>query len=167
MKTNQIKLRPDRLNFPLATCDVGRLSSAVFEIVGDIPDDIDGITVQVERHEDPVTHEPRANLTACASPVCDGTFRCYLSPFHFPDVSIKGLHYHILANDIKGNPRWLGTGALVVHENPANGTPEVAPIIPPDTYIRNPTNGLYYKLTAELNELGEIVTALSSEGVTR
>ena len=169
MKAHYIKLRPDRLNAPLATCFVGRLSSAVFVIGGDIPEDVDTIAVQIGRTEDPQTHQPRLNFAAAASEIANANprqFRCYLSPFLFPDVS-DALEYHIVATDLSGNPRWLGTGPLVVRENPANGSPVVPEIIPADTYIRNPVTGLYHKLTAEVNDLGEITITCDPEGILR
>ena len=169
MKTHTITLHPDRLNAPLATCFVGALSSAVFVIVGEIPDDIDTITVQIGRTKDPQTQQPRLNFTAAASEVADAKsrrFRCYLSPFLFPDVS-DVLEYHIVGTDLNGNPRWLGSGPLKVRENPANGSAVVPEIIPADTYIRNPVTGLYHKLTASLNELGEIAITCDPEGILR
>ena len=166
MKYNVVKIRPDRLNAPLVTCNVGKLSSAVFVIVGDIPDDIDGMTVQIGRTADPTTHQPRENFTAATTRQDDGTFRCYLSPFLFPDVS-DALEYHVLGGDTNGNTRWLGTGALIVRDNPADGSPVVPEIIPADTYIRNPATGLYHKLTAAVNEYGELSIDLESEGIQR
>ena len=169
MKTHNVKIRPDRLNDPLATCFVGKLSSAVFMIGGDIPDDVDTIAVQIGRTDDPTTHTPRQNFTAAASEVDGSTpraFRCYLSPFHFPDVS-AALQYHVIGTDTNGNARWLGSGPLEVRDNPANGSPVVPEIIPADTYIRNPATGLYHKLTAEVNDLGEISVGVDSEGIER
>lgn len=168
MKAHNIRLRPDRLNDPLATCFVGKLSSAVFIIWGDIPDDVDTITVQIGRTEDPTTHEPRPNFTAAAREVTETprSFRAYLSPFLFPDVS-DALEYHIIGTDENGNARWLGTGPLIVRDNPANGSPAPPEIIPADTYIRNPATGLYHKLTAGVNELGEIVLDCNPEGIER
>ena len=167
MKTHNIKIRPDRLNDPLATCFVGKLSSAVFMIVGDIPDDVDTITVQIGRTDDPTTHQPRQNFTVAANRNADGkTFRCYLSPFCFPDVS-DALEYHVIGTDTNGNARWLGSGPLIVRDNPANGSPVPPEIIPADTYIRNPATGLYHKLTAEVNDLGEISVGVDSEGIER
>ena len=167
MKTNVIRLRPDRLNIPLATCPVGKLSSAVFVFCGDIPCDIRALAVQVERTPDPVTHEPRPNFTAAATRQTDGTFRCYLSPFCVPDIA-PGLRYHVIATDTAvptANPRWLGTGDLRVLENPANGSPVVPEIIPADTYVRNPVTGLYHKLVAEINEDGEMSISIEQGGI--
>lgn len=167
MKEHQVTIRADRLNRPLETCFVGKLSSAVFRIVGDIPDDIDGITVQIGRTDDPTTHQPRQNFTVAANRNADGkTFRCYLSPFCFPDVS-DALEYHVLGTDTNGNARWLGSGPLEVRDNPANGSPVPPEIIPADTYIRNPVTGLYHKLIAEVNDLGEITVAADPESIER
>lgn len=169
MKAQHIRLRPDRLNDPLATCFVGKLSSAVFVIYGDIPDDVDTIAVQIGRTEDPDTQQPRPNFTAAASEVAGQTprsFRAYLSPFLFPDIS-AALEYHVLGTDTNGNARWLGTGPLIVQDNPANGSPVPHEIIPADTYIRNPATGLYHKLTAAVNEYGELSIDLESEGIKR
>lgn len=167
MKENRIKIRPDRLNAPLATCFVGRLSSAVFVVEGDIPDDISEISIQIGRTPDATTHEPRPNYTVAANRNADGTaFRCYLAPFCFPDVS-DALAYHVLGTDANGNVRWLGTGALVVRENPADGSPVAPEIIPSDTYVRNPVTGLYHKLTAEVDEYGQVTISVESEGVKK
>ena len=141
MKTNNIRLRPDRLNFPLDTCVVGKLSSSVWILYGDIPDDIEGIA------------SPRS-------------FRCYFSPWFFPEAS-DDLKYHVLGLDSNGNPRWLGSGVLRIEKNPAGGSPVPPEIIPADTYIRNPVTGLYHKITAEVNDLGEITTIVDPEGIQR
>lgn len=169
MKTNIIRLRPDRLNAPLVPCCVGKLSSAVFTISGDIPDDIDSLAVEIERTPDPDTHQPRPNFTATATRKQDGTFSCYLSPFYFPEIA-PDLHYHVMGTDTStptANPRWLGTGALRILENPANGSSVAPEIIPADTYVRNPVTGLYHKLVAEVNEEGELSVAIDKEGISK
>jgi hypothetical protein len=165
MKVHMIRLNPGRPNFPLVSCFVGKLSSAVFEIGGDIPDDVEGMSVRIGRTPDPDTEEPRDDFAATASRA-GGGYRCYLSPFMFPDAS-RTLHYHIIALDSSGNSRWLGSGNLEVLECPADGTPIAPDIIPADTYIRNPVTGLYHKLTAEVNDLGEIAITCESEGIQR
>ena len=169
MKAQHIRIRPDRLNAPLATCNVGKLSSAVFVIEGDIPEDVDTIAVQIGRTPDPQTQEPRTNYTAAASETTPAgsaarTFRCYLAPFYFPDEA-DALEYHVVATDTNGNPRWLGTGPLIVRDNPADGSPVTPEIIPADTYIRNPATGLYHKLTVAVDGDGKITLDLAEEGV--
>jgi hypothetical protein len=171
MKAQHIRIRPDRLNAPLATCNVGKLSSAVFVIEGDIPDDTDTIAVQIGRTPDPQTQEPRKNFTASASETTPQgsaarAFRCYLAPFCFPDEA-DALEYHVVATDTTGNSRWLGTGQLIVRDNPADGSPVAPEIIPADTYIRNPATGLYHKLTAAVDEDGNLTVALEDEGIER
>lgn len=171
MKTNVIRIKMDQLGFPLVRCTVGKLSSAVFTITGDIPNDADTIAVQIGRTPDPQTQEPRTNYTAAASETTTAgsaarTFRCYLAPFYFPDEA-DTLEYHVVAIDTNGNPRWLGTGSLVVRDNPAYGSPVAPEIIPADTYIRNPVTGLYHKLTADVNEFGQVTVGVDSEGVER
>ena len=42
-----------------------------------------------------------------------------------------------------------------------------APIIPAEPYVRNAATGLYHKLTAEVNELGQITVKVSQEGEGR
>lgn len=169
MKTNNIKITPDVLNFPLAQCVVGKLSSAVIILYGDIPDDVEDVAVQIERVPDEETGERPANYSASASEVQGASprsFRCYLAPWYFPEAS-EDLKYHVLGLDAHGNPRWLGSGALRVLENPSNGSAVTPEIIPADTYIRNPVTGLYHKITAEVNELGEITTVVDPKGIQR
>lgn len=160
-----IKIDDSRLNFPLRRICVGRLSSAMVALYG-VPTDVDGLAVQIGRTEDPDTHRPRPNFTAAATRLSDGTFRCYLSPFHFPDAS-DVLEYHVVGTDESGNARWLGSGFLSVIDNPAGGIPVVPEIIPADTYIRNPATGLYHKLTAVMDEDGGITINLAEEGIER
>ena len=169
MKTNNIRLQPDRLNFPLDQCVVGKLSSSVWIIYGDIPDDVQAISIQIERTPDPETHAPRTNFSAATTEVegaSPRSFRCYFAPFYFPDTS-EELKYHVIGLDESGNPRWLGSGALRVQENPASGGAIPPEIIPADTYIRNPSTGLYHKLTATVDEDGNLTIDLASEGVSR
>ena len=173
MKINYIRLRPDRLNWPLASCFVGKLSSAVFLIGGDIPDDIENIEIQIGRTPDPDTGDARDNFTVAATEITDSAsalapreFRCYIAPLFFPDAS-TALKYHVIGTDSQSMPRWLGTGDLVVLDNPANGSADTPEIIPADTYIRNPATGLYHLLTAELNEDGELTISLDPEGIER
>lgn len=165
MQTNNvITLRPGRLDLPLEPQAVGKLSSAVFVIVGEIPADMEGLTVQIERTPDGTT--PRPNFTAATVRQDDGSYRCYLSPFYFPDAS-EALKYHIIGQDSHEAPRWLGSGNLRIFDNPANGSSVTPEVIPPDTYVRNPITGKYHKLTAALNALGELTIDVDTEGIDR
>ena len=168
MKTNYIKVRPDRLNCPLVTCYVGLLSSAVFVIGGDVPDDIESMNVEIGRTPDETTTPPtaRKNYSAACKKQTDGTWRCYLSPFHFPDLS-EALEYHVIGVDANQNARWLGTGVLVVRDSPANGSSETPSVLPKDAYAYNPTTGRYHKITASVDEYGTISLDVDPEGVEK
>lgn len=160
MRQIRVKVNPNRLDEPLVPITVGKLSSAVIIIEGDIPDDIDTMTLQFER-----VGQDLDNFTVAATPI-DGGYRAYVNPFNFPDAS-DALKYHVMAVDSAGNPMWLGSGLLRVRENPANGSAVTPEIIPADTYIRNPATGLYHKLTASVNEYGELSIDLEQEGIER
>ena len=160
MKTNYITIRPDRLNFPLDQCAVGRLSSAVFTVGGEIPDDIEAIGVRIEYADDGSTE----TYTAIGVKQADGTWRVYIAPAYFPAESTE-LKYHVIGTDSNGNPRWLGTGCLRIIENPARGSSVVPDIVPRNSYAYNPVTGLYYKIWAEVNELGEITLTTDQEGI--
>ncbi|MBR4353767.1 MAG: hypothetical protein IKP97_00520 [Kiritimatiellae bacterium] len=164
MKTNHIIVRPDRLNRPLAVCYCGKLSSAVFVVEGDLPDDLEALAVLIGRT--PENNAPRSDFVAAAHRQDDGSWRCYLSPFYFPDAS-ESLEYHIVGADTSDNPRWLGTGSLVVRDCPANGSSVTPEVLPRDAYVYNPVTGKYHKLVAEADELGNISVAVEQEGVDR
>lgn len=160
MKYIRVRLNPDRLDDPLVPVTVGKLSSAVFIVEGDIPDDIVALAIEVTR-----VGQGFENFTIAAVR-SDARFRAYANPFNFPTAS-DALKYHIIATDESGNPRWLGTGTLRVRDNPADGSPVTPDVLPADTYIRNPVTGLYHKLTAEINEYGEVSVAVESEGIQK
>ncbi len=160
MKTNVIQIDPDRLDLPLAPCAVGVLSSAEFTVCGDIPDDISALAVAVEY----IDGQSVARYTAPGTRADDGTWRVYLAPGYFPAKS-DGLKYHVVGTDTRGNPRWLGTGLLRVFANPANGSPVAPDVIPRNSYAYNPVTGLYHKIVAEVNDLGEITLSTEQEGV--
>lgn len=151
MKTNYITLRPDRLNFPLEQCAVGRLSSAVFTVGGDIPDDIQGIAVVFEYEDGGETKE----YVAAGARQTDGTWRVYVAPAYFPNATDM-LKYHVIGGDASGNPRWLGTGSLRIFDNPADGDSVIPDVLPRNLYAYSPSRKCYFKVIAKENEYGEI-----------
>ena len=161
MKTNYITLRPDRLNFPLETVDVGRQSSAVLTVGGDIPDDTAALVVKVEYSNG----QSPGYYVAAGTRQADGTFRVYLAPGYFP-ATTKGLRYHVYITDELTNPRWMGSGAVRIIENPSDGSSPAPEVLPKNLYAYNPVNHLYYKITAEADAEGNITLALEQEGVT-
>ena len=165
MKTIHVKVRPDRLNVALATCAVGRLSSAEIVVGGDVPGDVTALALVVGR-TDGADGKAREPFKVAATKQDDGTWRVYCNPYCFPDVAAN-LWYSLVGTDGEGNPRWLGTGALRVLANPANGSAVAPSIIPQDCYAYNPTTGKYHKITASLDEYGNISLDVESEGVDR
>lgn len=161
MKTNFIKLRPDRLDLPLAPCACGRLSSAVVTVGGEIPDDIEAIAVDVEYMDG----NEKNRYTAAGTRQADGTFRVYLAPAYFPAGSDQ-LKYHVLGMDTNENPRWLGSGMLRIFDNPADGSPIAPEILPRNMYAYSPTRKCYFKVIARENEYGEIQLDVDETPVT-
>lgn len=155
MKTNYITLHPDRLDMPLEPCSCGRLSSAVFIVGGDIPDDIEALAVAVEYVDSSGATPETKRYTAAGTRQEDGTFRVYLAPAYFP-ASSDELKYHVVGTDEAENPRWLGTGNMRIFENPADGSPIAPDILPRNLYAYSPTRHCYFKVIAKENEYGEI-----------
>ena len=160
-----IHLDAGRLNFPLRTVWQGALSSAVCVVHG-VPGDIEslGVVFGVAPTGD-VPHDP-PTYRADATEQADGTWRAYCSPFIFPTAGLA-LQYSLVGVDAQANPRWLGTGQLNVVECPADGSGDAPPIVPSDTYIRNPVTGLYHLLTATVDEDGNLTMNLADEGIER
>ena len=157
----RIRIDESRLNFPLAPISAGVLSSHYVELV-DVPETVQTLGVLFEYGAN------AARYRAECSRAGDGVWECYATPFIFPAADVTGqLHYHVVAVDDRDNEQWLGTGTLFVHSNPANGSSSAPEIIPRDTYIRNPTTGLYHKLTAAVDEDGNLTVILEEEGVER
>ena len=116
-----ISVNPDRLDVALAPMFAGKLSSAVWFVVG-VPPDVASLSILIDRGAG------NAAFTAAALKTAPGVFRCYLSPFYFHDVATAT--YHVMGEDDSGNPRWLGSGTLSVLDCPADGssvTPDVLP----------------------------------------
>ena len=160
-----IHLDAGRLNFPLRTIWQGVLSSAVVVIHG-MPADIDGAGIVfgvapsgTTPHDPPVYRAP-------ATRQADGTWRAYVMPAVFPVVGLS-LEYSVVGEDSHENPRWIGTGQLNVVDCPAAGSADAPDIIPADTYVRNPITGLYHKLTAVVDEDGNLTINLDDEGIER
>lgn len=158
-----IVTRENLLNVPLRTLALGRLSSARLAF-DTLPDDTKALRVlfsRIDPADDPIAADATVSIDGAHV-----TATCYCSPFCFPAVS-DDLTYSVIATDTEGHPRWLGTGSLRVLPCPANGSATVPEIVPADTYIRNPATGLYHKLTATLDEDGNLTLNLADEGIRK
>lgn len=160
MKTNYIELKPDRLNFPLATLNVGKLSSAVLTVGGDIPEDTAALVVKVEYSNG----QSPGYYVAAGTRQADGTFRVYLAPGYFPEAS-EAMKYHVYVTDEIDNPRWMGSGVLRILANPSDGSSPAPEVLPKNLYAFNPVTHLYHRITAEADAAGNITLALEQEGV--
>ena len=129
-------------------------------------DEVEALNVRVFRTPDPATGNPRAPYVAPATLQEDGIFRCYLTPLCFSDVA-SDLQYDLIGLDAEGNARHLGVGTLRVLTSHLTEDGALPDVIPQDTYIYNPTTGLWHKLVATVDESGVITTAVEQEGVER
>lgn len=151
MNTIHIHARPDRLYMPLEPLAVGRLSSAVATVGGDIPDDIETLAAVVQYPDG----DSVGTYTAAGTKQADGRWRVYFAPAYFPTGS-QSLRYDLVGTDSQGNPRWLGSGVLRVMDNPSNGSAVTPDVLPRNLYAYSPSRGCYFKVIAAENEYGEI-----------
>ena len=134
--------RADRL---LDTLAVGRGSSIEFELAG-LPEGVENVTVHVGRPESDTHAAARAGL-------------------YFPTEGMSD--WHVTAKDKRGNAVWFGRGRLdIVPTVLGDADGQEPPILPDDTFIRNPVTGLWHRLTVDV-ENGQLVPTIESEGVER
>ena len=159
-----VEVDENSLQLPLVPLFAGKLSSMVVS-VANVPGDVTDLALVVARTDD-ADGKARDPFKVAAQKQGDGTFRAYCNPYCFPDEAAN-LWYAAIGTDTNGNPRWLGTGRLKVLDNPANGSAVAPTIIPQDCYAYNPSTGKYHKITASLDEYGNISLDVESEGVNR
>ena len=143
--------------YRLARLVVGRASVLTFEI-HDVGEDYESVRVHFSRRD---TAE---FVPVSASPTPGGVWRVYANGLHFPDPG--RLTYHVTAIDSRGAHHWLGEGSVDVRQSVAHVNGEAEPLIPEDTYVRNPATGLWHKLTVTYED-GEIVSQVEQEGITK
>ena len=160
----KIEVDENSLQLPLVPLFAGKLSSMTLA-VSNVPADVTDLALVIGRTPD-ADGLARDPFKVAATKQEDGTFRAYCNPYCFPDEAAN-LLYSLVGTDESGNPRWLGTGKLKVLDNPANGSAVSPSIIPQDCYAYNPTTGKYHKITASLDEYGNISLDVESEGVAR
>ncbi len=154
-----------RLNFPLRTIWQGALSSAVCVVHG-VPDDIESLGVVFCVAPTGTTPHDPPTYRAVAAKQADGSWRAYCTPFTFPTVGLA-LQYSLVGTDAQENPRWLGTGQLNVVDCPAQGSSDAPEILPRDTHVYSPTDGLYHKVLVSFDEDGFPHFEVERQGVSR
>ena len=153
-----IRVRGGAFDRPeLATLSVGRASAQELELVG-VPDGVMNVMVHVGR---PGTDNYSAVL---AHPLPDGRWGVYVSGLYFPEVG-KG-KYHVTGKDGHDGSVWLGWGRLFVEQSVLNVDEEDVPLVPEDTWVRNPKTGLWHKLEVTVED-GVLVPEFSNVGVSR
>ena len=93
-----------------------------------------------------------------------GEWGCYASGAFF--LAEGAATYHVTAKTAKGDSIYLGGGRLVVKPSVLNVEPGDLPTLPDEVYVRG-SNGLYYKVTAELDEDGVPYMVVAPEGITK
>lgn len=147
-----------RRAFPLAPISVGRASAAEF-IIADAPGGITDLRMHFTK-----PGADGAEYAVIGRPCGVNEWKVYASGLNFMEVGRCG--YEVTAVDWRGNAVWLGRGSLEVVAAALHDSGGEAPIVPADTYIRNPATGLWHSLTVEVDESGALVPVLG-EGVER
>lgn len=148
---------PARRAWPLARIAVGRASAAELLVLG-APREIEDLRVHFSRPGG------KGSAYAVKGRLSGGGWKVYASGLNFPEEG--NAEYNVTAIDSHGNAVWLGRGALSVLPSVLHDAGGEAPIVPADTYIRNPATGLWHLLTVEVDESGALVPVLG-EGVER
>lgn len=137
---------------------VGRASALECLIIG-IPDNIERVQVHFGTRDN-----LSVNAVECRA-VPGGEWKCYANGLYFPDAGKAS--YHITGVTARGDSAYFGKGTLRVIPSVLTVPAASVPIVPADTYIRNPKTGLWHRIVAELDEAGQIVLATEQEGITK
>lgn len=140
----------------LKALTVGRGSVLQADLFG-VPEDLDMVQVHVGRSGSP-------GIFTCVPCIARSNRRwyCYASGLNFAEAG--EVEYHVTGTDPRGGSHWLGRGKLTIE--PSVLTCPEAPIVPEDTYVRNPETGLWHKLTVTFDD-GVLTPEVSTEGITR
>jgi hypothetical protein len=151
-----ITLKPASVQFTkhLPELTQGRASALHLRVHG-VPDDLDN----VELH----AYVGTELAVVIGRRLIGGVWTFYANGAFFPNEGIS--KYHLTAKDDEGGSVWLGSGRLRVVPSVLNVDDAEAPILPKDTYVRNPVTGLYHLLTVKADEDGLLTPEIADEGV--
>jgi len=155
---------PDKPNFPLTPAWVGKGSAAIFKF-SNVPKVAD-ISIQLV-----ITPVGGGDAVVYPGTVADGIGTVYVAGWEFDTVGQSSYEVTLITPALTdgGDPvgYWSGRGLLNILSATATGlTPAARPVIPAESYAYNATTGLYYKITAVVNDDGEITLDVASEGVS-
>ena len=155
MKTIKIN---ENSNFPLPDIKVGRASAFNCTLVN-----IDRTYTNVQIAVGQVLSSGAMIPCACSERP-GGEWKAYLNGALFLGVGVTV--YHVTAKTDKGDSIYLGGGRLSVVDSVLNTDPYDVPVIPDELYVRG-SNGLYYRVTAELDSDGVPYMIVDPNGVTK
>lgn len=141
----------------LPAAEVGRASAFRALLVG-VSADLENVEVHF------ATPTNATGSAVKCDPLPGGDWRVYASGLYFPDVGRA--KYRVSAKTPQGDSVFLGEGTLDVVQSSLNVDDGALPIVPEDTYLRNPATGLWHKLTCTFED-GMLTPSIAREGVTK
>lgn len=156
MYRQTVTINPAAPNFPLKPVWIGVNSNALFLLLG-VPS---GFTARLY-----LTKVGASVAVFFDASVSDsGAVTVFVAGANFPAAG-TGAKYEILLTETEtGHPYWCGEG-LVTVKAASSGTVTAGFGNAMETYVRNPTTGKYHKVTASINEIGEVTSVTSQEGI--
>jgi len=141
----------------LPFAEVGRGSAFRALLVG-VPADLENVEVHF------ATPTDASGAAAKCDAMPGGDWRVYASGLYFPDEGKA--KYRVSARTPQGDSVHLGEGALRIVASSLNVDEAELPIVPEDTYLRDPRTGLWHKFTCTIED-GALTPKLAKEGITR
>ena len=158
MERPTIILHPERTSrLALPTLTIGRAATFECEILN-APQGLQEVQAHFSKPGNPT-------FTAVdARPLSDNRWAIYANALNFPTEGLAT--YHLTGKDQNDNSVWLGSGRLEIVPSVLHSDAADVPIVPEDTYVRNPATGLWHKITLHF-EGDELVLDYDKEGITR
>lgn len=153
-----IKLLPDQLNLPLSPINVMRYSSGKLLFDNFSPDFTAGVMVIRFGTDDPIV----IALDVDVDRTCEFTIANIENGVHATVGQGNYWIYGFVGTRCYG----LGAGTYTVLDAPTLSATGTVTSVGNTTYVYNPTDGLYYLLTATTNSDGDVTIEVADEGVT-
>ena len=141
----------------LPAAEVGRASAFRALLVG-VSADLENVEVHF------ATPTNASGTAVKCTPIPGGDWRVYASGLYFPDEGKA--KYRVSARTPEGDSVHLGEGTLYIEPSSLNTDGAAIPIVPEDTYLRNPKTGLWHKFTCTFDD-GILTPKIAKEGITR
>lgn len=120
------------------------------------------------RFDNVQVHFGAPGTEACNACACDekpgGEWYCYANGAFFQHVGKS--HFHVTARTERGDSVYLGGGTLFIEQSILNVPDGHVPVIPEDTWVRG-ANGLYYRVTADVDADGVPFMVVDKNGVSK